>query len=97
MTITMCVSVYSSPYEEFYTFLSKLEVVINTAQVKNKLWILWGDWNIHFLQYSKKLLHLQDLLLRYNMVNIVKAPTRSFNNSTLLIDVMAIDKFYKEY
>jgi hypothetical protein len=41
---------------EFYTFLPKLEVVINKVQVTNKWWILWGDWNINLLQYSKKII-----------------------------------------
>jgi len=55
------------------------------------------QWNGNFLQYGKKLLRLQDLLLRHNMVNIMEAPARSFNCSTSLIDVMAIDKFHRVF
>ena len=40
---------------------------------------------------------MQDLLWRYNAVNIMETPTRCFHPSTLLTDVMVIDKFYKEY
>ena len=40
---------------------------------------------------------MQDSLWRCNAVNIMEAPTRCFNTSTLLTDVIVIDKFYKRY
>jgi hypothetical protein len=91
------VCIYRSLYSELHDILYKLEVVINRVKVKNKQLILSGEWNVNFLQQSKKLLYLQDLLLRHFMVNTVESPTRSFNNSTLFFDVMVTDKSCKTY
>ena len=51
-----------------------------------------GDWNINFMQESKKLRDLQEILLLYNLVNTVTSPTRVTKNSISLIDVIITNK-----
>jgi hypothetical protein len=70
------VCVYRSPDSDFYIFLSKLEFVIQEVQSKRKKLILSWDWNINFMQESEKLSNLKNLLLMYNLYNIVMVPTR---------------------
>ena len=60
----------------------------NKVQSRGTNIFLCGDWNINFLQRSTKLSELQNLLLKYNLVNTVKSPTRithdiAKNNSTV--------------
>jgi hypothetical protein len=85
-TILACI--YRSPHSDFYEFLHKLELLIYKVSSKGKRLILCGDLNVNFLQYSGKLLHLQNLLLMNNLINIVKSPTRISNHSTSLNDVV---------
>ena len=51
--IIMCV--YRSPDGDFSVFLSSLESVIQKVQMRKKQLLLCGDWNINFMQESKKL------------------------------------------
>jgi len=86
------VCVYRSPDGDFAIFLQKLETVIKKIIVRKKQIILCGDWNINFMQESKKLRDLQEILLLYNLVNTVTSPTRVTKNSTSLIDVIITNK-----
>jgi exonuclease III len=86
------VCVYRSPDGDFAIFLQKLETVIKKIIVRKKQIILCGDWNINFMQESKKLRDLQEILLLYNLVNTVTSPTRVSKNSTSLIDVIITNK-----
>jgi hypothetical protein len=65
-----------SPDGKFDIFLKKLDLVIQRLIVKDRILILSGDWNINFLQESVNLNELKNLLLKYNLVNIVHSPTR---------------------
>ena len=60
----------------------------------DKLLILCGDWNIDFLHSNSNLYDLEDLLLRYNLVNTIQSPTRITKSTSTLIDVMIINKNY---
>jgi len=59
---------------------------------KNKILILCGDWNIDLLREDNDKKGLMDLLLRYNLVNTVKSPTRITPNTKTLLDVIVINK-----
>jgi hypothetical protein len=56
--------------------------------------LLCGDWNIDFLREDSDLKDLTDLLLRYNLVNAVKSPTRITSSSRTLLDVIIINKIH---
>ena len=60
-TILACI--YRSPDSDFYEFLHKLDLLILKVSSKWKCLILCGDLNVNFIQYSGKLLDLQNLLL----------------------------------
>jgi hypothetical protein len=64
-TILACTC--SSPDGDFYEFLHKLDLLILKVSSKWKCLILRGDLNVNFIQYSGKLLDLQNLLLTYNL------------------------------
>ena len=49
---------------------------------------LCGDWNVNFLQKCPNLLDLKNLLLMYNLENMVDSPTRITHSSATQIDVM---------
>jgi hypothetical protein len=51
-----------------------------------------GDWNIDFLREDGDQKDITDLLLRYNLVNTVKCPTRITTSTNTLIDVIIINK-----
>ena len=86
------VCIYRSPDGQLEEFLNKLEVVILKLLNKNKILILCGDWNIDLLREDNDKKDLMDLLLRYNLVNTVKSPTRITPNTKTLLDVIVINK-----
>jgi hypothetical protein len=60
---TVLVCIYRSLDGDFHIFLEKLEIVIQKVQLKRKRVILYGDWNIHFMEDSARLRELKNLLL----------------------------------
>ena len=54
--------------------------------------ILCGDWNINFIQESKRLRDMQKLLSLHNLVHTVRSPTRVTKNTVSLIDVVITNK-----
>jgi len=82
--------IYRSPDTDFYKFFQKLELLILKVSSKGKRLILCGDLNVNFIQYSGKLLDLQNLLLMNNLINVVKSATRISNPSASLIDVLIL-------
>ena len=66
--------------------LSDIGTILACIKVssKGKCLILCGDLNVNFLQYSSKLLDLQNLLLMNNLINIVKSPMKISNHSISL-------------
>jgi hypothetical protein len=69
------VCIYSSPHGDLHLFLKNLEIVIKKMHLKRKRVILFGDWNINFMEDSVKLQKLKNLLLLYNLVNTITSPT----------------------
>jgi len=82
------VCIYRSPDGNFAEFLSRLEEVICKVQSKGINLFLCGDWNANFLLNSPNLLDLKNLLLMYNLENMVDSPTRITHSSATQIDVM---------
>jgi len=68
--------IYRSPDSDFYEFLHRLALLFLKVSSKGKRLIFCGELNVIFLQYSGKLLDLQNLLLMNNLINIIK-PQRS--------------------
>jgi hypothetical protein len=54
--------------------------------------ILCGDWNLNFLVDNKRLQELQILLESYDMMNIIRSPTRVTPSTLSLIDVVITKK-----
>jgi hypothetical protein len=54
--------------------------------------ILNGNWNINFLQENVNLNELENLLLKYNLVNTVQSPARITKNTSTLLDVIIMNK-----
>ena len=88
------VCIYRSPDGQFDKFLDKLELVVQKLQMKDKILILCGDWNTDFFHEGSNQKDLTDLLLRYNLVNTVKSPTRTTKNTSTPLDVIIINKKY---
>jgi len=51
-----------------------------------------GDWNVNYLNNNGKLQELQNLLLMYNLINVIETPTRITGHSKSLIDVVIINE-----
>jgi hypothetical protein len=51
---------------------------------------LIGDWNINFLQDSLHVREINIVLIRYNLINTVKVPTKITKTSSSLLDVIII-------
>ena len=64
--------IYRSPDSDLYEFLHRLELLFLKVSSKGKCLILCGELNVNFLQYSGKLLDLQNLLLMNYLINTVK-------------------------
>ena len=80
----------------FMFFLNKLEELIVKVEEKRKCLILCGDWNVNFLHMNGKLQDLQNLLLMYNLINVIESPTRITSHSKSLIDVVIINNIKEE-
>jgi hypothetical protein len=87
---TVCI--YRSLDGKLDTFLNKLELVILKLLKRNTILLLCGDWNRGFLREDGDQNDVTDLLLRYNLVNTVKSPTRITTSKNTLIDVIIINK-----
>jgi exonuclease III len=92
--IVVCVyrCMYRSTNGDLYIFLSSLESVIQKVKVRKKQLIRCGDWNINFMQESRRLSNVQELLSLHNLVNTVRSPTQVTRNTASLTDVVITDK-----
>lgn len=72
------ITIYRCPDANFEVFLNKLtETLENISQkCKKSQILLCGDFNVDFLQPSKQLDNLLDLLQSYNIRPVINAPTR---------------------
>ena len=67
------------------------------ANPKNKTLLLCGDLNIDFLKKDNNKKDITDLLLRYNLVNTVKSPSRITTNTNSLLYVIIINSKHYKY
>jgi hypothetical protein len=84
--IVICI--YRSPDGNIDTFLNKLELILQQLTVKCKTLMLCGEWNINFFQTNLQTRELNNLLLRYNLKDVVNGPTRITKNTATLLDVV---------
>jgi len=89
---TVCViTVYRSPLGNFNHFLQSLDAVLQTLYTPAQSFIICGDININYLVVSEQRKQLDNLLLLYNLKNIVDFPTRHNCTSSSAIDNIFID------
>ena len=85
--------IYRSPNGDFRVFLKNLEFVIQKIQSnKKKKLLLCGDWNINFLIDNIRLQELKNLLESYDLINMVRCPTRITSSTESLIDVIITNR-----
>lgn len=72
------ITLYRSPDANLDVFLNKLNETLSSIsdKCKKSQILLCGDFNVDFLQSSKEVDNLLDLLLSYNIKPVIKAPTR---------------------
>ena len=86
--IILCV--YRAPSGNFDYFLKTLDNILNSLYSHKTQFIISGDTNINYLETSIKRQLLDNLLATYNL-STVHFPTRTVNNSILMIDNIFID------
>ena len=87
------VCTYRSPDRKFRTFFETLELTIQIAQAKKKKKLLMcGDWNLNFMLDNIRIQEIKNLLESYNLINVVRSPTRITPRSESLIDVIVTNK-----
>lgn len=91
-------SVYRSPDSDVKMFINKLDSLLNYAcKNKNAKVILCGDFNIDQLSDSKHKNMLNDVLLSYQINNLVTVPTRVTNNTSSCIDYISTNIIKTNY
>jgi len=90
------VTLWSAFIDHLMEFLNNLELIIKKIQSKRKKILLCGDWNLNFLIDNTRLHELENLLLRYDLINTVNSPTRITCSSESLIDVIVTNREYLE-
>ena len=82
----MIIFIYRSPTCNFLYFINQLESILNKIYKSSSELILFGDFNINYLNNSSRKDLLNSLLASFNLFSTFKFPTRISNNSTTLID-----------
>jgi hypothetical protein len=77
----------------------RLETLVDRIHKKWRIkLIICGDWNINLLQANDQVQALKNILVSYDLINTVTAPTRVTSCSESLIDVMVTNiQFNKNY
>jgi len=91
------ICIYRSPSGNFNYFITELESVLNKLHKVSSDLIICGDFNINHLKDNSRKHHLEHLLASFNLSGIVKFPTRTFNNSSTLIDNFYINTTRHNY
>jgi exonuclease III len=73
--------IYRSPSGNYGYFLRKLESFLKSLYTIRTEYIICGDINMDYLHSHNRKLQLDTLLASYNLVSIVKFPTRIANGS----------------
>ena len=91
-TLNICIlTLYWPPSGNFSTFLHKLDTILQSLYSPILHFIICGDVNINYLLGSAHKHQLDNLLLSYNLYNIINLTTRVQNTSATAIDNIFID------
>jgi len=85
------ISIYRSPSGNYSYFLKKLESFFKSLYTLRTEYIICGDINVNYLHSNSRQQQLDMLLTTYNLVGIVKFPTRITKQSSTTIDNFFID------
>ena len=96
MCTIFIVTVYRSPTGNIDYFLNNFTEALNHIYNNTVDIILYGDFNINYLNDNQDKQALNSLLTSYSLYSIIDFPTRSFNNSQTMIDNIFINKFRNE-
>ena len=75
------INLYRSSSGNSEEFLNELEIMLNSILSNSMELIICGDFNIIFLSDTTHKLLLNSLLATYGLYEMVKFPTRIYNNS----------------
>ena len=84
--------IYRSQDSKFWTFFNTLELRIQIAQAKRKKLLMCGDWNLNIMLDNIRIQEIKNLLENYNLINIVRSPTKITSSSESLIYVIVTNK-----
>jgi hypothetical protein len=89
----LCVlSVHRSPSGSLMHFLSSLDTILSRLYNNSLNIIIFGDFNINYLESSNYKLQLDSLLAIYNLHSVVDFPTRITSSSCTAIDNIFLNK-----
>jgi hypothetical protein len=80
------VNLYRSPLGNFDYFLKELETLLNLVSKNSRGLIIYGDFNINFMEDTTYKRILNSLLATFGLYPTVDFPTRIYNNSIMTID-----------
>ena len=88
----LCIlNIYRSPSGNFTNFLRLLDLILQKLCKNKYKIIICGDVNVNYLLNDNRRIQLDAVLHSYNLMGIVKFPTRSGVNSQSAIDNIFID------
>jgi exonuclease III len=91
-TLNICVlTLYRASSGNLSSFLHKLDTVLQLLYMPMLHFIICGDININYLKESEDKTHLDNILLSYNLINIINFLTRVQNTASTAIDSIFID------
>ena len=76
---TAMLTCYRAPRSDFVVFTENLVKVLDKVYKPNRQVILVGDFNLDPIRDAKDYTYVSDLLSCYNIINVVKEPTRGDN------------------
>ena len=86
-----CINTLYSPSGNFSHFLLKLDTTLQLLYTLTPQIIICGDININYLMESEKRNQLDNLLLSFNLTNIINFPSRVLSTSAPEVDNVFID------
>ena len=96
-SVIIIITVYRSPTGDITHFLDTLEIAIDQLYNNTINIILYGDFNINYLNNNKKQ-KLNSILTSYSLYSIIDFPTSTNNLTSTAIDNVFINKFkYENY
>jgi hypothetical protein len=95
----LCIlAIYRSPMGDFTNFLQQLDLILQKLFNNKHNIIICGDVNVNYLVDNNRKSQLDAILHSYNLMGIVKFPTRFGLTSKMTIDNFFIDtSTFKEY